>query len=396
MLGKFGRETNERKRIELVSRDRQLAETLQQGFGVDKRYELGVSSSGIVEVAHKGLGSVSPAVLLVELDPANRDDLAALERVMRQHAPRVPVIVLTEQLYESTARSLLRLQVADWMRKSAPLAEMLQSCERVLSPDGPSAHDEATVYAFLPAAGGVGNTSLAIQSAFLLGGKRQLRSTCLVDLDFQGGAVADYLDLPCNLQLDEIAPQPERLDDQLLEVMLSRHDSGLAVVATENSLRDYSSIGMELVGRLLDLVSAKFETVVLDMPVVWLPWTEPVLRGSNRVFVVTEMTVPGLRRAQRLTKAIEATCGEDLDVSVIVNRYHASLIGGGVNSVRRKDAEVLLGDRLAGFVTEDYRLVREAIDRGVPLREIRKRNAIEADLARILLPADEKAERKRA
>jgi hypothetical protein len=42
---------------------------------------------------------------------------------------------------------------------------------------------------------------------------------------------ADYLDLEPRLNLGEIEPRPERLDRQLLEVMLSHHPSGLAVVA---------------------------------------------------------------------------------------------------------------------------------------------------------------------
>ena len=37
-----------------------------------------------------------------------------------------------------------------------------------------------------------GNTTLAIEAAFLIGnGKKQLQSTCLVDLNFQDGMVAD-------------------------------------------------------------------------------------------------------------------------------------------------------------------------------------------------------------
>ena len=77
-------------------------------------------------------------------------------------------------------------------------------------------------------------TTLAVQTAMLMlnsGGPRVKPSTCLLDLNFQNGAVADYLDLEPRLNLAEIEPRPDRLDRQLLEVMLSYHASGLAVVA---------------------------------------------------------------------------------------------------------------------------------------------------------------------
>ena len=94
---------------------------------------------------------------------------------------------------------------------------------------------EAQIYTFTPAVGGAGVTTLAIQTALLLlkAAARAAR-TCLVDLDFQHGACADYLDLEPRLDLKEIEPRPERLDRQLLEIMLSHHASGLKVIAAPN------------------------------------------------------------------------------------------------------------------------------------------------------------------
>ncbi len=115
-------------------------------------------------------------------------------------------------------------------------------------------------------------------------------------------------------------------------------------------------------------------------------WSADVLEGCDKVFVVTDMTVPGLRAASRLIDAINEKCDGEVDTSVLVNRFRPRLLGGGINSLRRSDAEDMLGKRLGGFVFEDYRLVREAIDRGVPLYEINKGNKIDKDLTEILFP----------
>jgi pilus assembly protein CpaE len=180
-----------------------------------------------------------------------------------------------------------------------------------------------------------------------------------------------------------------------MEVMLSRHETGIAVLAAENSLRDYDSINAELITRMLDMASAKFDNVVIDMPRVWLPWSSDVLEGCDKVFVVTEMTVPGLRSACRLIDAINQKCDSEVETSVLVNRCQTRLFGGGINSLRRSDAQDMLGERLGGFVFEDYRLVREAIDRGVPLYEIDKNNKIDKDLTEILFPNPIRGRRKR-
>jgi pilus assembly protein CpaE len=146
---------------------------------------------------------------------------------------------------------------------------------------------------------------------------------------------------------------------------------------------------------MLDMASAKFDNVVIDMPRVWLPWSADVLEGCDKAFVVTDMTVPGLRAASRLIEAINEKCDGEIDTSVLVNRCRTHLIGGGINSLRRSDAVDMLGDHLGGFVFEDYRLVREAIDRGVPLYEIKKGNKIDKDLSAILFGDTKKKKKKK-
>lgn len=396
MLKKTSKDTEASVQIQLVGCDEAFEQRLAAMFERDSRFELAASRGSISDVDPQSLIGANPDVCLVEIDPDNAQELASLEQLMSRHMPGKPVIVVTEAFCESTARKLFRLQVTDWIPKTATDNELLEACERAIQTENASSRfTGASCYAFVGAAGGVGNTTLAIQSAFLLAGKtQQFQSTCLVDMDFQWGAIADYLDLSPNLQIDEVASLPERLDDQLLEVMASRHPSGLAVLAAENSLRDYDGIGVEFVGRMLDMASVKFDNVIIDLPRVWLPWTESVLLGCNKVYIVTEMTVPGLRHARRLIDAIDQKCDEEINTSVVVNRCRPRLIGGGVNSLRPKDAEALLGEKLGGFVTEDYRLVREAIDRGVPLCEIKKGNPIDKDLAGILFGEPEEGERR--
>jgi pilus assembly protein CpaE len=207
-------------------------------------------------------------------------------------------------------------------------------------------------------------------------------ATCLVDLDFQHGSCADYLDIEPRLNLGEIEPRPERLDRQLLEVMLSQHPSGLAVVAAPNRPAEMRSFDPDVVTRLLDLVSSHFDYVVFDMPRTWFSWTDSVLLGSNKLFIVSEATVPGLRHARQLVEAIRERLGDGPKPQVIINRFEQKLFAAGL---RRTDIEQALGDAFAASVPNHYALVREAIDRGVPLEEVKKGNRITRELKTLIL-----------
>jgi pilus assembly protein CpaE len=202
-----------------------------------------------------------------------------------------------------------------------------------------------------------------------------------VDLNFQDGAIADYLDLTPAFQLSELANMPRRLDRQLLDVMLTRHRSGMAVLAAPRVQGKFLEIGADLVAAILGLLSEAFDHLIIDLPGNWYPWTDNVIWGSDRIFVVTGFTVPGLRNSRLLADAIAAKVAGNTGVSVIVNKFHEPLIGAGLS---RKDAETILENRLGGFIPGLGRIVDDAINEGRSLSESRAGNKIEKRLREIL------------
>jgi pilus assembly protein CpaE len=68
---------------------------------------------------------------------------------------------------------------------------------------------------------------------------------------------------------------------------------------------------------------------------------------------------------------------------VIVNRFEQKMFSSGL---RKNDIEQVLGDAFAACIPNHYGLVREAIDRGVPLDEIKPGNKITLQLKKLMLP----------
>jgi pilus assembly protein CpaE len=374
-------------KIVVVTADQNFEDCVRAVFGAGRQVELDVFSE---RLSDRDIDFRSAAVLIVDLDNSDELELQALERIVARVGHRAAVIAITQCFDGSVARRLMQMQVADLLIKPVQGSELLRACVRVAEGRAYAEATEAQIFTFLPAVGGAGVTTLAIQTALLLlnSVKGRKTATCLVDLDFQHGACADYLDLEPRLNLGEIEPRPERLDRQLLEVMLSYHASGLALIAAPNRPAEMRSFDPLVVTRLLDLVSSHFDFVVFDMPRTWFSWTDDVLLGSNQVFIVSETTVPSLRQARQLVGAVRERLGEQQAPQVIVNRFEQKLFSAGL---RRADIERAIGDSLAALVPNDYGLVREAIDRGVPLDEIKPGNKITAQLKKFIVPQPEKA-----
>lgn len=382
---RFGRTKNQtsKTRVIVLTPDGAFAQAAQDVFKASTQIDLTVVPGTLTTVGK--LAIEGAAVVVVDIDAGSDAEMHALQQLTLNANGRPPIVAVTQVFDEGVARRLLQMRVADFLAKPVAAAELVRACAEAAKGPIVSENTEAQIFTFLPAIGGAGVTTLAIQTAMQLmqSGGRGHATTCLVDLDFQHGACSDYLDLEPRLNLSEIEPRPERLDRQLLEVMLSHHPSGLAVIAAPNRPAEMRTFDPEMVMRLLDLVSTHFNYVVFDMPRTWFSWTDSVLLGSNKLFIVSETTVPGLRHAKQLVAAIKERLGEGPNPQVIVNRFQQRMFSA---SLRHTDLEQILGGAFACAIPNDYNLVREAIDRGVPMNRIKRRNKVVKDLGRIVLP----------
>ncbi|MGB8817908.1 MAG: response regulator [Rhizobiaceae bacterium] len=373
------------KRIAIVSTDATFVQETRAAFASSDKIELRAIDKSVTEL-RGDLQDMECAVAIVDLNSRKLDELESLQRIMRRLDGRVPVVVVTQEFDAAAVRMLVQMQVADFLVKPITTADLVRSCIRALKGPEKNENSESQVYTFMPAAGGVGSTTMAIETAFLLhNSASRAASTCVVDLNFQQGVCAEYLDIEPRFDITEIENQPERLDRHLLDVMLSKHESGLCVLAAPVQPTEMRSFNAEVVVRMLDLVSAYFDNVVIDMPRTWFPWTETVLLGSNKLYIVSEMTVPCLRHTQRLIQAILQNTNKQIKPNVIINRFEKRAFENGI---RTADVESVLGEHFAGGVSNNYRLVREAVDRGVPLHHIDPNANVINDLRKIILPEE--------
>jgi pilus assembly protein CpaE len=376
----FGR--GESATVALVSKRSELHERLKAAFK-DTKFQFTSIEGDLSQLRTRLDVDSRPTILITDLQGDLDEAILAIED-LRKSGFAGAIITVSETLDEDSVRGLLRLNVFDWLPCNAGADAIFQACLRASSARRRlDRESKAMCIAFVPAAGGVGTTTLAVQTAFLLAKRsRNFEETCLFDLNFHSGTLADYLDLKPVLDLGAIAKQPERLDTRLLEVMTSRHPTGMAVMAAPRAATEYLRVNGAVVTSILSVVSVTFKQMVLDLPPVWQPWTFDVLLGCDQVFIATEFTIPAMRKALELVKALEDRFkDESPQVRVVVNKFRQRLFGGGL---RKSDATALLGGALAAFVPEEHDLVSEAINQGDLASAVSRSNRVSRELTRLM------------
>ncbi len=379
------------RNIVLVSTDGELINLARGAIASGDKETLTIIQKPIGEVI-SSVRDMDAQILVLDMDASVVAEFEHLQKIKRMAPKNTPIIVISHAFSPAAARIFIQLKVADFLVKPVQTSDLVRACNNSVKANTEEAQVDPQFLCFMPASGGVGTTTVALEAASILNthGQKLGRSTCVVDLNFQHGSCAEYLDIEPRFDISEIENAPERLDRQLLDVMLSKHQSGLSVISAPNQPSEMRTFKPALVVRLLDLVSAYFDNVVIDLPRIWFPWTQTVVAGSDRLFLVADMTVPSIRHSKRLIEAIEEKIGKQSAPQVIVNRM--DMRNNNPAGLNAKDVEDALEGYFAGGIPNNYGLVRSAVDRGMTLQAIESNNNVTEALSGIILENEEQNE----
>ena len=324
------------------------------------------------------LASASAAVVQV-----NRDQPSSIKRFQKlAAATETPLIAAAFEPPLAFVRSLIRagahdvvplpLDVADLEVSLAPIRADL--ARQSASASGAS----AKVLSIIKSVGGVGATALLTQVGIRFAEQEAARGreVCLIDFDVQFGDAAFQLGLQPSLSLGDLIDAGARIDGDLLRATTAVHSSGLRVLASPPEMMPLESLSSEQLLQIVELAAKEFGTVLVDLPTNWTNWSLSLLARSDVILLITEMTIPSLYRARRQLDLIKSQDLEDLDVRVVVNRFEKGLL----KTIRVADVRESLGREVSFTVANEHALMCSAIDRGVPIAEIKRKSTLAKDL----------------
>jgi len=286
---------------------------------------------------------------------------------LRRATAAIPFVVVSEDLAPDQVRRLVQLSASDWLRQPLQGRELLDGIAQQLH--GLRIH-KSEVLAFVPCTGGAGATSLAILAATLLA---QKESTCLVDLDFAAGACGQYLDTVNGFNLDSVIRSPERIDLELLEIVKRDHPAGFTLLSFRRPDLQISDIREDFVYRLLDVVSYRYPRVIIDLPSHPTPWAGEILRNSDQVIIVTERTVPALKSARYVQETLLTAGKPHEKIRIVLNKDRRKMFSVSIGT---GEIERLFQTKQVTVLPDNWALMSEALNRGVPASSVRRRDKL--------------------
>jgi pilus assembly protein CpaE len=292
-------------------------------------------------------------------------------------------IFISKEISASDYKRLVRSGGADWVSMEGAPQEILDIISRTSGKEVRSARDEQlrpAIVSFVPTSGGVGNATLAIETAVQIKRAKQTRSwrVCLLDLDLQASHICDYLDIEPRFHIEEIVQSPDRLDAQLFDLFVSRHEaSGVDVLATPRNRRASIELNMAALDALFRFISEQYDLVIVNVPPTWFDWTDQILAVCDLTIVTGLNNVPGLRQIAETLQEVKSVERVPPQIVVVLNRCESGLVGG---IARRRHVNRALGSQTVIYVREDAAAANHSLNTGVPISITSRTNKIAKDV----------------
>ena len=243
-------------------------------------------------------------------------------------------------------------------------------------PDAETGVAEHTrLVSFLGSKGGVGNTFLTVNVAYLLA-REKLGRVLVVDLDLLYGQAIYFLDAKPKQTIIEVIENLADLDNSYLQSLFFNYSDYLSLLAAPSRLEDAETVTPGQVREILNYLKTLqvFKWIFIDCPHHLGEVTLTALESSDDIFLTTVHSLPALYNAKKLLNLLNLLGKGQARVSVILNssQMHKSLTD--------TEMQQFLGHELSYKIGFDPTQVERSIDEGQPLAALAPKVAISLGL----------------
>jgi pilus assembly protein CpaE len=246
----------------------------------------------------------TPGVLIVDV-AEEADPITALEELAQFVEPGVRVLVVGDRADMEFYRQVTRgLGVLEYLCKPLNRDQVSREFLPWIIGRGPSEVGSrgGKVITVIGVRGGVGATTVAVNLAVELSEHRR-HHTVLLDADLQAGTCGLMVATEAEGGLRAALENPERVDKLLVERAAPKLGDRLALLSASDKIDLQANIPPGAARHLIDLLRARYNCIVADMPRHMLPMHLEIMEmATQRVFVL-DPTLPSLRDALRFLTA---------------------------------------------------------------------------------------------
>jgi pilus assembly protein CpaE len=354
--------------IQAFCDDLRVAEALERA-ALDRRLakaHLSVHMGGIAAAIAHYADSPTPNLIIVDTEHTSGQLLTELDRLAESCDPGTKVVVVGRHNDVMLYRELLKRGVAEYLVAPTDPMELMESISNLYN--NPETDPVGHVFAFVGAKGGVGSSTVCHNVAWTMSELLETDVT-IADLDLAFGTTGlDFNQDPVQ-GIAEALSAPERLDDQLLDRLLTKCSERLSIFAAPVVLDrdfDFSADACEFV---IDVARQNVPYVAIDLPHGWSAWSKRLLLQADEIVITAVPDLANLRNAKNIIDLLKASRKNDQKPYLVLNMANMPKR----QEISVKEFEQALDLKVLAVIDNDSETFSQAANNGQMLEELSSR-----------------------
>ena len=261
--------------------------------------------------------AASPNLVVIESRAAVADLHAELEDLADVCRSGTKVIVIGYTNDVSVYRELLAQGVSEYLVAPIEPMSIVAAISRLYRVAG--ANKLGRSIAFIGAKGGVGSSTIAHNVASTMARSYDC-DVILADLDLPFGSASLGFDLTPARGIAQALDTASRLDDAMLERLLTRCEDHLSVLAAPAALVQSYDLEESSFEPVIDLAVSNVPFVVLDVPHIWTSWAKKTLITADEVVITASPDLVSFRNAKNLIDLLKRARPNDVPPKLVLNQ----------------------------------------------------------------------------
>lgn len=303
-----------------------------------------------------------PDILILELPRDFSKSLRIAERI-KTELPNLSIFVSSEAKTPELIISAMRAGASEFLSKPLDPDELKVAIEKALKQKEQikvQAPKVGRIISVFSKKGGMGVTTLAVNLGVALS-QMDDRKTALLDLDLQLGDVSSFLNLSPEYNIIDVCNKEGGIDEVKLQSCMTRHQSGVYVLAEPKNPADSENISSSQINSILLHLRSMFSFAIIDTPHTFDSKILEAFEISDHIMLITVPSVSSIR-ATKKTLTVFRDLGYAPDkVKLVVNRVSKR------DRITADEIEKTLNYPITFEIPNNYPAVIDAINTGIPL-----------------------------
>ena len=278
---------------------------------------------------------------------------------------KLKFIAISYEINSELVSRTLRQNVSDFIIKPVIPSILSASIKKITDSNENKFNKKAKTICFYSNKGGLGKTSTAVNTAYEIASQTN-EKVCLLDLSFNFGDIATYLDLKPKHTISSVSKNLENSDMDLAYTLCEKYrDTSLYVLTFQDDVGlNVKYNNPDIISKLINSLKNLFDYIIIDTQSTVDEVSASIFTSCDLIILIGMLSMVSIRNSQKCLELLENMGINSSRIKFILNRYIEN------SDVKQEDVREAIGIDIFYKIPNNYLTLIDAINIGHTVGEI--------------------------